>query len=318
LKTFFIKNNIILLGIFSGADTWPNFLLYFFIKNTNIMKAFIGMGLLGSNFVKAMIQKGDTVQVWNRTPAKAKALESDGAKAFDNVEEAVRNADVIHVTLKDDATVNEVLEKASKGFKSGAIIIDHTTTSAKGAIERTKSWKSKGMSYLHAPVFMGPQNALESSGSMLVSGDQQLISKVEADLSKMTGKLINFGPQEGKAAGIKLTGNLFLLSLTAGLSDALALAKAQGIEIQEILNLFSTWNPGAAAPARLKKISEGKFDEPSWELNMARKDAGLMLSAAKEAGVSLAIIPAIAAVMDQWIAKGHGNDDWSVIAKDSI
>jgi 3-hydroxyisobutyrate dehydrogenase len=318
LKPFFLKTEIILSGISNALDTWQNFLLYYLIKNTNIMKAFIGMGLLGSNFVKAMIQKGDTVQVWNRTPAKAKALESDGAKAFDNVEEAVKNADVIHVTLKDDATVNDVLEKASKGFKNGAIIIDHTTTSAKGAIERTKSWKSKGMSYLHAPVFMGPQNALESSGYMLVSGDQQLISKVEADLSKMTGKLINFGPQEGKAAGIKLTGNLFLLSLTAGLSDALALAKAQGIETQEILNLFSTWNPGAAAPARLKKISEGKFDEPSWELNMARKDAGLMLSAAKEAGVSLAIIPAIAAVMDQWIAKGHGNDDWSVIAKDSI
>jgi 3-hydroxyisobutyrate dehydrogenase len=43
-----------------------------------------------------------------------------------------------------------------------------------------------------------------------------------------------------------------------------------------------------------------------------------MISAAKEAGTNLAIIPAVAAEMDQWIAKGHGNDDWSVIAKDSI
>jgi 3-hydroxyisobutyrate dehydrogenase len=282
------------------------------------MKAFIGMGLLGSNFVKAMLQKGETLHVWNRTTEKATALEAYGAKAFDNVNQAVQDADVIHVTLKDDATVNEVLEKASEGFKRGATIIDHTTTSAKGAIERTASWKSKGFTYLHAPVFMGPQNAFESSGFMLVSGDQQAIEKMEAHLSKMTGKLLNFGPEEGKAAGIKLTGNLFLLSLTAGLSDALALAKAQGIKAEEILNLFSSWNPGAAAPARLKKISEGKFNEPSWELNMARKDAGLMLSAAKEAGASLAIIPAIANVMDQWIAKGHGSDDWSVIAKDSI
>jgi 3-hydroxyisobutyrate dehydrogenase len=51
---------------------------------------------------------------------------------------------------------------------------------------------------------------------------------------------------------------------------------------------------------------------------MARKDAGLMLNAAKESGANLTVIPAIAAVMDQWIAKGHGNDDWSVIAKDNI
>lgn len=282
------------------------------------MKAFLGMGLLGSNFVKAMLQKGETVQVWNRTTGRAKALESFGAKAFETAEEAVQGADVIHVTLKDDATVDEVLETASKGFKQGAIVIDHTTTSAKGAIERTQAWKQKGFTYLHAPVFMGPSNALESSGYMLVSGDQSVIAQVEQELSKMTGKLMNFGPEEGKAAGIKLTGNLFLLSLTAGLSDALALAKAHGIAANEIIDLFNSWNPGAAAPARLKKIAEGKFDEPSWELNMARKDAGLMMSAAQESGTNLAIIPAIAAVMDQWIAKGHGSDDWSVIAKDSI
>jgi len=282
------------------------------------MKAFLGMGLLGSNFVRAMLQKGETLQVWNRTAAKANALEQYGAKAFENANEAVQGADVIHVTLKDDAAVDEVLETVSKGFKDNAVIIDHTTTSAKGAIERTAAWKSKGFIYVHAPVFMGPQNALESTGFMLVSGDQSVIANLEPELSEMTGKLINFGTEEGKAAGIKLTGNLFLLSLTAGLSDALALAKAHGIKADEIGNLFNSWNPGAMVPARLKKITEGKFNEPSWELNMARKDAGLMINAAKEAGTNLAVIPAIAAVMDEWIAKGHGNDDWSVIAKDSI
>ena len=282
------------------------------------MKAFLGMGLLGSNFVRAMLQKGETVQVWNRTAEKAKALETYGAKAFDQAQEAVQNADTIHVTLKDDATVDEVLEAASKGFTPGAAIIDHTTTSAKGAVQRTGYWKSRGFTYLHAPVFMGPQNALESTGFMLVSGDQAVVEQWTPGLSKMTGKLINFGAEEGKAAGIKLTGNLFLLSLTAGLSDALALAKAHHIEGKEVLDLFNSWNPGAMVPARLQKITQGSFDEPSWELNMARKDAGLMLSAAKEAGTNLAIIPAIAALMDQNIAKGYGSKDWSVIAKDSI
>ena len=282
------------------------------------MKAFLGMGLLGSNFVKAMLQKGDTVQVWNRTATKAKALEQYGAKAFDNSYEAVQGADVIHVTLKDDATVDEVLEAASKGFQPGAVIIDHTTTSVKGAIQRTRRWKSKGFTYLHTPVFMGPQNALEGSGFMLVSGDQSVIEKHSPALSEITGKLLNFGGEEGKAAGLKLSGNLFLLSLTAGLADALALAKVHGIPSSELLTLFNNWNPGAMVPARLKKITEAKFNEPSWELNMARKDAGLMMDAANQAATTLIVIPAIAAVMDQWIAKGHGNDDWSVIAKDGL
>jgi 3-hydroxyisobutyrate dehydrogenase len=282
------------------------------------MKAFLGMGLLGSNFVKAMLRKGDQVQVWNRTAAKAKALEEFGAKAFDNAADAVKGADIVHVTLKDDATVDEVLSAASSGLKPGALIIDHTTTSAKGAIERTAAWKAKGFTYLHAPVFMGPPNALESTGNMLVSGDQAVISRAEPELSKMTGKLMNLGPEEGKAAGMKLIGNLFLLSFTAGLSDALALAKAQGIAAESVTELFNSWNPGAAAPARLKRMTDGNFSQPSWELQMARKDAGLMISAAHDGCTHLVTTPAIAEEMDKWIDGGHGSEDWTVIAKENI
>src|SRR5664279_5701076 len=215
------------------------------------------------------------------TDSKAKALEAFGAKSVKKIADAVRNADTIHVTLKDDATVDEVLQSALSGLKKGAIIIDHTTTSAEGAVKRTQEWKSKGYNYVHAPVFMGPQNALESTGFMLVSGDQALIKRLEPVLSKMTGKLINFGEQEGKAAAIKLMGNLFLLTLTAGISDTLAFAKGLSISNADISMLFDAWNPGAAMPARLKRIATGKFDEPSWELSMARKDAGLMMDAAK-------------------------------------
>jgi 3-hydroxyisobutyrate dehydrogenase len=282
------------------------------------MKAFIGMGLLGSNFVKAMLQKGRQVNVWNRTASKAKTLETNGAKAFEDIKDAVKDADTIHITLKDDDTVNEVLAMAEPALRKEAMIIDHTTTSAKGAIERTKSWKEKGFTYLHAPVFMGPKNALDSTGFMLVSGNQSVIKKVESELAAMTGKLINLGDKEGKAAGIKLTGNLFLLTLTAGLSDALALAKAEGISKEDVLDLFNQWNPGAAVPSRLKFITSGDFSHPSWELNMARKDAGLMMAAAKEGNAKLSVIPAIAGVMDEWIEKGHGNDDWTVITKNNI
>jgi 3-hydroxyisobutyrate dehydrogenase len=305
-------------NLYSNYGFNNNLSPYLYPNKNIIMKAFLGMGLLGSNFVRAMIQKGDQLQVWNRTTAKARALEAYGAKAFNDASEAVKGADTIHITLKDDATVDEVLAMASTGFQPGVIIIDHTTTSAKGAVERTAAWKDRGYTYLHAPVFMGPQNALEGTGSMLVSGDQAVIRKAEPELSKMTGKVINFGPEEGKAAGMKLIGNLFLLSLTAGLSDTLSLAKALGIPAGDVSVLFDSWNPGAMMPARLKRIIEGNFKQASWELNMARKDAGLMMEAAKNGGTKLSVIPEIAAEMDRWIEKGHGNDDWSVIAKDSI
>lgn len=281
------------------------------------MVAFLGMGLLGTNFVRAMINKGGQVQVWNRTASKAAELEQYGAKAFVEVADAVKGADTIHLTLKDDAAVDEVLAKASVGFQPGAVIIDHTTTSASGAIQRTKEWKLRGFTYLHAPVFMGPPNALESTGYMLVSGDQAVITRLEPALSKMTGKLINFGSQEGKAAGMKLIGNNFLVTFVAGIADTLSLAKALNIPVSDLSTLFDSWNPGAALPARLQRMASGNYDRPSWELNMSRKDVGLFMEAAAKGGTNLAVIPAIAAEMDRWIAKGHGNNDWTVIAKDA-
>lgn len=280
------------------------------------MVAFLGMGLLGSNFVRRIIELGGQVQVWNRTASKATALEQYGAKAFPDVAAAVKGASTVHLTLKDDASVDEVLAKAEPGLNQGATIIDHTTTSAEGAAARTKAWAAKGFTYVHAPVFMGPPNALAGTGTMLVSGDQGVIARVEPALAKMTGKVMNFGDEAGKAAKIKLLGNLFLITLTGGLTDTLAYADKAGVPMDDIYTLFDQWNPAGMVAARLKRMTSGDYSQPSWELNMARKDARLMMEAAGQG--ALAVIPAIAAKMDKYIAAGHGGDDWTVIAKDAI
>jgi 3-hydroxyisobutyrate dehydrogenase len=282
------------------------------------MIAFLGMGLLGSNFVKALLKKGEQVQVWNRTAARATVLEAFGAKAFGEAAAAVKSAGRIHLTLSEDKSVDETLEKACAGFTPGVIIIDHSTTSASGVAQRTLYWKERGFHYIHAPVFMGPSNALDSSGYMLISGDQDIVQKITPVLSTMTGTLINLGAEPNRAAGMKLSGNLILLSITAGLSDMLALAKSLDIPPSDIEALLAAWNPGNSLPARLKKILGNQFSDPSWELLMARKDAGLMINEAANKQSTLTIIPAIANEMDRWIEKGHGHEDWTVIAKNNI
>jgi len=82
--------------------------------------------------------------------------------------------------------------------------------------------------------------------------------------------------------------------------------------------LFDMFNPGATVGARMKRMLDAKFEEPSWELSMARKDARIMLEEAERAGVPLAVLPSIAARMDAVIAEGHGGDDWTVLAKDAL
>jgi 3-hydroxyisobutyrate dehydrogenase len=280
------------------------------------MIAFLGTGLLGANFTRALLKKGEKVQVWNRTTEKAKALESYGAKAFEKVTDAVKGAHLIHLTLSDDQSVDEILDKAAASFEKGAIIIDHTTTSAPGAAKRSSVWKQKGNPYIHAPVFMGPPNALEGTGIMLVSGDQQIIKTIETHLSGMTGKLLNLGERPEKAAAIKLLGNLFHIGLTGSVSDLITLAETLNVPVSELGTLLELLNPTVVAQGRLKKIASDTFDQPSWELSMARKDARLMIEQASSENKHLMVIPAVAKKMDMWIAKGHSKNDWTIISKD--
>jgi 3-hydroxyisobutyrate dehydrogenase len=280
--------------------------------------AFLGMGLLGSNFVRAYRRRGEDVQVWNRTGEKARALEAEGAKAFSDPAEATRGASRVHLALSDDAAVDDVLERALAGFGPGLVIVDHSTTSATGTRARAERWQARGVAFLHAPVFMGPQNALDGTGLMLASGEPARFEALRPLLEKMTGKVVYLGPAPERAAAFKLLGNLFLMFMTAGVAEMLTLAKALDVKPEDAASLFDAFNPAATLGVRVKRILAADFAKPSWELAMARKDARLMMEESDRSGVALAMLPAILATMDRFVERGHAHDDWTVIAKDAL
>jgi 3-hydroxyisobutyrate dehydrogenase len=186
------------------------------------------------------------------------------------------------------------------------------------SLERTARWRERGITYLHAPVFMGPQNALESTGIMMVSGDRELVARVTPLLAPMTGKLVDLGERVDRAAAFKLIGNLLLMALAAGFTDMMTLGKAMAVTPTEIRELFGFFNPGVSLPTRYTKMSEGDYEPPSWELAMARKDARLMQEQVAGAGAALAMLPTVIAQMDAMIARGLGHLDWTVIGKDLV
>lgn len=198
------------------------------------------------------------------------------------------------------------------------MVVDHTTTSPDDTAARAARMEKQGVAFLHAPVFMGPPNALAGTGVMLASGDRARFDALAPHLERMTGKLVYLGEDPSRAAAVKLLGNHFLVLMTTGLIDTLMLAKGLGVPREEVSNLFSFFNPGPMIPARLGRIMEGDFAHPSWNLAMARKDVRLMLEGAERGGVTLSALPAIARNMDQWLAEGHGDEDWTVTASPAL
>lgn len=277
--------------------------------------AFFGTGLMGSGFVRRLRASGHEVNVWNRTPAKASALEADGARAFADPAAALAGVDRLHLSLADDASVDAVLEPIADRVPKAAWIVDHTTTAVAPTAARALRWNARGRTFVHAPVFMGPSNAADGTGLMLVSGERARHDALLPELQKMTGKVVFLGESPERAAAFKLFGNLTLLGIMGVLGDVNRLAHAVGIPTGEAFSLFEHFNPGQSLPARAARIEAGVFDRPSFEVAIARKDVRLMIEEAGRSGVDLFVMPGVAAMFDAAIARGEGRLDATAAAR---
>lgn len=277
--------------------------------------AFLGTGALGSGFVRAACERGWEVVVWNRTREKAAALTDEGARVAETPAEAVKGADRVHLILGDDASVEEVLAAAAPGVGDDVVICDHTTTQPALTADRARRLSRQGVAYLHCPVFMGPAAARAGKGSMLVAGPRDLFEKVREDLERMTGRVAYLGDRPDKAAVVKLMGNALIIGGVGLLADVFAMARAAEVSADDALGVLDFVDPATVMKLRGANMKKGDFD-PSFTLTMARKDVRLMLETA--GGLPLAMLPGLAARMDDLIVAGHGELDVGGLAVDAV
>ena len=277
--------------------------------------AFLGTGLLGAAFAEAAAKRGDTVTAWNRSPDKARALETFGVVAAASPADAVRGATRVHIVLKDDAVVEEVLAAARAGLAPDAIIIDHTTTLPTLTADRANRLNGEGVNYLHCPVFMGPPAARNAQGTMMVAGPKALFESVKADLAKMTGRVEYFGERADLAAVNKLFGNAMIIGVAAVMADVFTIAQASNVNADDAIRTLGFFDLNSLVSGRGAAMAKGNFTA-TFELTMARKDVRLMLETTGDRPMSA--LPAVAARMDQLITAGHGAADASVLGIDAV
>jgi 3-hydroxyisobutyrate dehydrogenase-like beta-hydroxyacid dehydrogenase len=277
--------------------------------------AFLGTGLLGAAFAEAAAKRGDTVSAWNRSPGKALALEQFGVKAAATPAEAVQGATRVHLVLKDDAVVDDVIEAVRPKLAFDAVVLDHTTTLPELTAARAARLAAQGIAYLHCPVFMGPPAARSAQGSMMVAGPRALFDRVQPELAAMTTRLEYMGERADLAAVNKLFGNAMIIGVSALMADILTMAQSSGVDPQSAVKLLGLLDLNAMVAGRGGNMAKGNF-AASFELAMARKDVRLMLETAGDR--PMAALPAIAARMDQLIAQGHGALDASALGIDAV
>jgi len=273
--------------------------------------AFYGAGMLGSAMVRAMLARGLEVRVWNRSPQRAQELEAYGARFLADAAEAARGAERIHLCLNDDASVDSVIDAALAGIDAASPIVDHTTVLPQRVAERAARLTEAGYSFLHAPVFMGPPMALESTGVMMTSGDRALFERVRPGLEQMCSDLRYLGERPDAAAIYKLMGNAMILAVVGGINDMLRIGEMQGLSREQAYELFEFYDPSGQVRGRGKRMVAADY-EPAWRLTMAHKDAVQMQGAAHHE--RLPVIDAMEALMRNVADRGLGDLDLAAVA----
>lgn len=274
------------------------------------MITFLGTGLLGSGFVEAALARGEQVAVWNRTRSRADALAPLGAVVHDTPADAVRGAGRVHLVLRDDDSVEEVLAACTDALAPDVVIVDHTTTLPSRTATRAERL---GIRYLHCPVFIGPAAARQAKGTILSSGPREWFDAVAPALERQAERVRWLGERRDLAAVHKLAGNAFNMGMTGLIADALAVGRGAGVEGEELLATLALSNSVNVVNGRGRAMVDGNF-APSFELAMARKDVQLMLETAGDE--PLALLPGFLARIDAMMERGHGGDDLSVVGKD--
>lgn len=275
--------------------------------------ALLGTGLLGAGMVENMLQKGHRVQVWNRSTQKLAPLAAKGAFAAATPADAVRGAARVHLVLAEDTAVDAVMAQLRAGLGDGVPVYDHSTNHPQLTKARFAALRKAGVRYVPAPVFMSPTNAREASGLLAFSAPKDEAQAHEATLAPMTGKVLYAGDRPELANVYKLAGNSLFFALAAAMSDVLAIGRGNGVSTDDMLALFDVFKPGGGLPFLGRRVANAEQGTASFELQMARKDARLMIESS--GAEKLIVLPAVAAAMDRAIAQGRAAADYAVFTR---
>jgi 3-hydroxyisobutyrate dehydrogenase/glyoxylate/succinic semialdehyde reductase len=269
--------------------------------------AILGLGIVGSRVRQRLVEAGYPVTCWSRTKRGL-----DGEK--DSPEEAVKDADLVSLYLKDAPMVREVFEKAKVGLKSGAIVLNHSTIDLATTLWLAEQCAAKGCDFIDAP-FTGSKDA-SAAGQLLyyTGGDKELVAKVSDFLAASSKGRIHCG-EIGAATVTKLATNLISACTVQAMSEAMAIAVRHGVA-PEIFTEAAIRN-GSGSPLMAMKypgMIEGDF-EPHFTMANMWKDSRYALVLAESVGVNLPAITAVSARMGEMCEEGCGELDFSALAK---
>ena len=280
--------------------------------------AFLGLGVMGYPMAGHLAKAGHRVTVYNRSAAKASRwLGEYSGKSAPTPAAAAAGADLVLMCVGNDDDVRAVIfgaDGALAAMRSGTILVDHTTASARIAREIHAAAAASGIGFLDAPVSGGQAGAENGKLTIMVGGDEPAFRTAEPLLAHYARAVtLMGGPGSGQLT--KMFNQICIAGLVQALAEGVAFAEKAGLDVERALDVISK---GAAQSWQMenrgKTMVADKFDF-GFAVDWMRKDLALCMAEARARGAALPVT----ALVDQFYARvqaqGGGRYDSSSLVR---
>ena len=276
---------------------------------------FVGLGVMGSEMVLRLLEKGHTVTGYNRTRAKATRLIEKGMTWAGSPREVAAASDFTFCMVTNSTALEMIVEGADgilAALGPGKILIDMSTVSPAFSRSVTAKVRAKGADMVDAPVSGSVITLQEGKLSVMVGGRKDTFDRI-MPLLREIGPKVTYVGDNGLALVMKIAANLSLAVQMLAFSEGILLAEKSGISRDVAVDVLT--NSAIASPmVKYRGPFVLKLPAEAWfNVNMMQKDMLLAL----ELGRALDVPMPTTAVTNEFLTSARGmglaQEDFAVL-----
>ena len=276
--------------------------------------ALLGTGLLGRAIAERLQAVGHTVIAYNRTATKALPLQAHGIAVVGTPELAVEQAGCVILLLSDAAAIRSVLLSPScSAVLKGKTIIQMGTISSSESLGIQRAIERCGATYCEAPVLGSLPEAKAGTLFVMVGGTEEQFAGLHP-LFRSLGREPRLIGTVGKAAALKLALNHLIAAETSAFALSLGLVQRSGVSIETFMGILR--ESVLFAPTfdkKLPRLLKRDYHQPNFSTRHLLKDVMLCSEEATGCGLTTSALDGIRAILEQTIAQGLGEVDYSAL-----
>ncbi len=277
-----------------------------------------GLGKMGTAIALHLIETGNEVTVWNRTPEKTAPVVAAGATAVKTPTALARAVDVVITILTDAAAIDEVYSGPAgllAGDVAGKLFIEMSTVRPQVEVALAAKVRAKGAAFVECPVGGTTGPARQGKLIGLVGAEEADAARARPLLDQICRRVEFCGPV-GTGSVMKLTINLPLLVYWQALGEALALCRPLGVDPDRLMDLLADTSGGPnvlkVRGAAIARMLKGEDAGPvTFSLDTSAKDLRTMLAEAADRGIDMPVVTETLACYEEASRNGLGDGEVS-------